>query len=44
MQVSDYGQFNWTMFNAEDRKVRRETVFPEQCRKAFEAGVRLAAE
>lgn len=44
MQVSDYSQFNWTMFNAEDRKVRRETVFPEQCRKAFEAGVRLAAE
>lgn len=44
MQVSDYSQFNWTMFNAEDRKVKRETVFPEQCRKAFEAGVRLAAE
>lgn len=44
MQVSDYSQFNWTMFNEEDRKVRRETVFPEQCRKAFEAGVRLAAE
>lgn len=44
MQVSDYSQFNWTMFNAEDRKVRRETVFPEQCRKAFEAGARLAAE
>ena len=44
MQVSDYSQFNGTMFNAEDRKVKRETVFPEQCRKAFEAGVRLAAE
>lgn len=44
MQVSDYSQFNWTMFNAEDRKMRRETVFPEQCQKAFEAGVRLAAE
>ena len=44
MQVSDYSQFNWTMFNAKDRKVRRETVFPEQCRKAFEAGARLAAE
>ncbi len=34
----------WTMFNAEDRKMRRETVFQEQCQKAFEAGVRLAAE
>ncbi len=44
MQVSDYSQFNWTMFNAEDRKVKQETVFPEQCRKAFEAGVRLAEE
>ena len=44
MQVSDYSQFNWTMFSAEDRKMRRETVFPEQCRKAFEAGARLAAE
>ena len=44
MQVSDYSQFNWTMFNVEDRKMRRETVFPEQCQKAFEAGVRLAAE
>ena len=30
MQVSDYSQFNWTMFNVEDRKMRRETVFPEQ--------------
>ena len=40
MQVSDYSQFNWTMFNVEDRKMRRETVFPEQCQKAFEAGVR----
>lgn len=44
MQVSDYSQFNWTMFNVEDRKMRRETVFPEQCRKAFEAGGRLATE
>ena len=44
MQVSDYSQFNWTMFNAEDRKIRRETVFPEERKKAFEAGVRLATE
>ncbi len=44
MQVFDYSQFNWTMFNAEDRKMRRETVFPKQCQKAFEAGVRLAEE
>ena len=35
-------KFNWTIFDPEQRKQRRETVFPEECRKAFEAGAAMA--
>ncbi len=44
LQVNDYTPFDWTMFNAEERRQRRETVFPEECRQAYEAGARLAGE
>ena len=42
LQVKDYSKFNWTIFDPEQRKQRRETVFPEECRKAFEAGAAMA--
>ena len=41
LQVKDYAPFHWTMFNPEERQARRESVFPSECQKAFEAGARL---
>ena len=41
LQVKDYSRFNWTIFDPEQRKQRRETVFPEECRKAFKAGAAM---
>ena len=44
LQLMDYSKTDWpwTMFDAEAKKRRRETVFPEECRKAFEMGAKLA--
>ena len=43
LQLKDYGKTDWpwTMFDAEEKQKRRETVFPEECRKAFEMGAAL---
>lgn len=38
LQVNDYERCGWTMFNAEDKKARRETVFPEERKAAFRLG------
>ena len=44
LQLRDYGSTDWpwTMFDPEEKKRRRETVFPQECRKAFEMGAALA--
>ena len=44
LQLKDYSRTDWpwTLFDPEDKKKRHETVFPEECRKAFEMGVSLA--
>ncbi|MBQ9891052.1 MAG: flavodoxin family protein [Firmicutes bacterium] len=44
LQLKDYSKTDWpwTMFDPEEKKQRRETVFPEECRKAFEMGAELA--
>ena len=44
LQVADYSKLDWewTMFDPEKKKERRETVFPEECKKAFEMGKNLA--
>ena len=44
LQVADYGKLDWewSMFDPEKKKERRETVFPEECKKAFEMGKNLA--
>ncbi len=44
LQVADYSKLDWewSMFDPEKKKERRETVFPEECRKAFEMGKKLA--
>ena len=41
LQVREYERFHLGKFDAEARKARRETVFPEDCRKAFELGRQL---
>lgn len=41
-QFDDYSKYAVTMFSAEERAKRRETVFVEDCKKAFELGANLA--
>lgn len=43
LQLKDYGKTNWewTMFDAEEKMKRHETVFPTECKKAFEMGAAL---
>ncbi len=40
LQLKDYGKTDWawTMFDPAARQKRHETVFPEECIKAFEMG------
>ena len=43
LQLKDYSKTDWpwTMFDPEDKQRRHETVFPEECKKAFELGAAL---
>ena len=43
LQLKDYGKTDWpwSIFDPEEKKARHETVFPEECRKAFEKGAAL---
>ncbi len=43
LQLKDYGKTDWpwTMFDPEEKQKRHETVFPEECRKAFDLGAKL---
>lgn len=43
LQFEDYDKVVFSYFDPEQRRERRRTVFPEDCRKAFELGVRLTA-
>ncbi len=42
LQFDDYSKFVAPRFDPKAKAERRKTVFPEDCRKAFEMGVRLA--
>ncbi len=42
LQFEDYDKVVFSYFDPEERKERRRTVFPEDCRKAFELGARLS--
>ena len=46
LQLKDYGKtdWEWTLFDPEDKRIRHETVFPQECKKAFEMGKELAGE
>lgn len=43
LQLKDYSKtdWEWTMFNPEAKQKRHETVFPKECKKAYEAGTEL---
>ena len=42
LHFEDYDKVVFNYFNPEERKKRRIEVFPEDCRKAYELGARLA--
>ena len=44
LQLKDYGKTDWpwTMFDPEAKKARHESVFPLECREAFDKGAALA--
>ena len=43
LQLKDYSKTDWpwSMFDPQAKQQRRETVFPDECRKAFELGAEL---
>lgn len=43
LQLKDYGKTDWpwTLFDAEAKQRRHETVFPQECRRAYEMGAAL---
>lgn len=43
LQLKDYGKtdWEWSIFDVEARQHRRETVFPEECKKAYEKGAAM---
>ena len=44
LQVNNYERYNWTMFNAGEKQQRRETVFPQERKAAFEMGAEMLRE
>ncbi len=42
LQVNDYEKYDWTVFDPNAKKLRRETVFPEEMKKAFSLGAEIA--
>ncbi len=43
LQVKDYSRYHLGRFDAEAKRLRHETVFPQDCQMAFELGARLAS-
>lgn len=43
LHVEDYGKYEWTMFDAEAKKTRREAVFPTEKQKAFDFGAAMVS-
>lgn len=42
LQFDDYDKYVFSYCDPEERRVRHKTVFPEDCKKAFDLGKRLA--
>ncbi len=43
LQLKDYSKtdWQWSMFDPEAKQIRHDTVFPEECRQAYELGKKL---
>ena len=41
LQVQDYSRYDWTMFDPEAKKIRREEVFPKEKEKACSLGAQM---
>jgi multimeric flavodoxin WrbA len=41
LQFEDYDKVVFSYFDPEERKERRKTIFPQDCKRAFELGARL---
>ena len=46
LQLKDYGKtdWEWSIFDPDAKKLRHETVFPQECKKAYEMGAALAEQ
>ena len=46
LQLRDYSKTDWpwSMFDPEAKKLRHETVFPQECKKAYEMGAALVSK
>ena len=46
LQLKDYGKTDWpwTMFDPAAKQLRHETVFPQECQKAYDMGLALAGK
>ena len=46
LQLKDYSKTDWpwTLFDPEAKKLRHETVFPQDCKKAFDMGAALVKD
>jgi multimeric flavodoxin WrbA len=42
LQMEDYSRFHMALLNEDERRERRENVFPEDCQKAYELGKSMA--
>lgn len=43
-QFDDYSKYVSTLYNAEEKAKRQKEVFPQDCKKAFEMGIRFARQ
>ena len=41
LQVNDYGKYDWTMFDPKAKKIRHETIFPQELEKAYSLGAEM---
>ena len=44
LQINNYENYNWTIFDPAEKKKRREEVFPQERKKAFSLGVNMIKE
>lgn len=41
LQIGNYDKYNWTAFNSQAKKMRRESFFSQECKKAYALGANL---